>query len=230
MPAGSRRGLGQGQRDARLTSTRKSTIDQAIEIARLRKQNLDLDEIGWRLWLAGRPVGRKCWFDVFEAVAKEYDDEVAPTFREALNSDSLDEDPIQELADQLYRADTSDPLLRQVRKSLGPDRLSAIVLHVASMAVGEFTSVSTQMERLSRRRRNIVSAQMQDPDQERQADLRAMDVALGLGHARTDTVDGVGPIISGDYSSILRDTFAPLGRYDLDRVPEDALIPNVCGR
>jgi hypothetical protein len=37
-----------------------------------------------------------------------------------------------------------------------------------------------------------------------------MDVALGLGHARTDTVGGVGPIIRGDYSSILRDTFAPL--------------------
>ena len=36
-----------------------------------------------------------------------------------------------------------------------------------------------------------------------------MDVALGLGHARTDTVDGVGPIFDGDYSTILRDTFAP---------------------
>jgi hypothetical protein len=37
-----------------------------------------------------------------------------------------------------------------------------------------------------------------------------MDVALGLGHARSDTVNDVGPIITGDYSAILRDTFAPL--------------------
>ncbi len=63
------------------------------------------------------------------------------------------------------------------------------------MAIGEFTSASTQMDPAST---------------ERQADLRAMDVALGLGHARSDTVNGVGPIISGDYSVILRDTFAPL--------------------
>ena len=160
----------------------------------LRQQNLDLDEIGWRLWLAGRPVGRNCWFDVFEEGAKEFD-AIASAFRDALNSDSLDEDPIQELADQAYRADTSDPLFRQIRKALGAERLSAIVFHVASMAIGEFTSASTQQDLAST---------------ERQADLRAMDVALGLGHARTDTVDGVGPIIRGDYSSILRDTFAPL--------------------
>jgi hypothetical protein len=55
-----------------------------------------------------------------------------------------------------------------------------------------------------------VTAQMQDPRiNERQADLRAMDVALGLGHARSDTVNGVRQIITGDYSVILRDTFAP---------------------
>jgi hypothetical protein len=211
VPSRSRQGLGRGNgRAAHLYS--KETVQQAIEVARRRRQNLDLDEIGWRLWLAGRPVGRKCWFDVFQGVAMDYDDEVAPTFREALNSDSLDEDPIQKLTDQLYGADMSDPLLRQIRKSLGPDRLSAIVLHVASMAVGEFTSVSTQMERLSRyEEETSASAQMRDPRiKERQEDLRAMDVALGLGHARSDTVKDVGPMITGDYSAILRDTFAPL--------------------
>ena len=57
---------------------------------------------------------------------------------------------------------------------------------------------------------------MQDPGiKERQADLRAMDVALGLGHARSDTVNNVGPIITGDYSAILRDTFAPLANTTL---------------
>jgi hypothetical protein len=68
------------------------------------------------------------------------------------------------------------------------------------------------MERLSRYEEDTsASAQMQDPRiKERQADLRAMDVALGLGHARSDTVKDVGPIITGDYSAILRDTFAPL--------------------
>jgi hypothetical protein len=185
------------------------TIDQVKQIVSLRQQNFDLDEIGWRLWLVGYPVGRNCWFDVFAAAAAEFD-AVASAFRNVLNSDN--DDTIHELVDQAYRAETSRSLFRQVRKALGPDRLSSIVLHIMSMALGEFTAISTQTERLTRDEEEVsVTAQMQDPRiKERQADLRAMDVALGLGHARSDTVNGVGPIISGDYSLILRDTFAPL--------------------
>jgi hypothetical protein len=193
VTCGTREGLGRGKgREAHLYPG--GTAGQAIEIAQLRRQNLDLDEIGWRLWLEGRPVGRCCWFDVFEAAAAEFD-AVASTLGDVLNSDSLNEDPIQELADQAYRADTSDPLFRQVRKALGPDRLPALVLQLASMAIGEFTSASTQPDPASG---------------ECQADLRAMDVALGLSHARTDLAEGVGPIIEGDYSPILRQAFAPL--------------------
>lgn len=192
-PAEQRRGRGRGLgRAANLYP--EITINQVKQIVALRQQNLDLDEIGWRLWLAGLPVARHCWFEVFAEGATEFD-AIVSAFRDALNSDSLDEDPIRELADQAYSMDTSHVLFRQIRKALGPERLSAIVFHVASMAIGEFTSASSQQDLASG---------------ERQADLRALDVALGLGHARTDTIGGVGPIIRGDYSSILRDTFAPL--------------------
>jgi hypothetical protein len=209
VPWGSRQGRGTGNgRVAHRYS--RGTVRQAIEVARLRQQNLDLDEIGWRLWLAGRPVGRRCWFDVFEAAAKEFD-EAASVVGDIVISDNLEADPIGELADDAYCADTSGPIFRQIRKSLGPDRLPAILLHVANMAMGKFTSISTQIEKLSRDDDASVSAQMEDPRiKERQADLRAMDVALGFVHARSDTVAGVGPIISGDYSPILRETFAPL--------------------
>jgi hypothetical protein len=207
-PAETRPGRGRGLgRVANLYP--EITIDQVKQIVALRQQNFDLGEIGWRLWLAGHAVGRDCWFDVFATGAAEFD-VVASAFRDALNSDN--DDAIQELVDQAYRAETSHSLFRQVRKALGPDRLSSIVLHIMNMALGEFTAVSTQAERLTRDEEEMsVTAQMQDPRiKERQADLRAMDVALGLGHARSDTVNGVGPIISGDYSVILRDTFAPL--------------------
>jgi hypothetical protein len=151
---------------------------------------------------------------VFAAAAAEFDAGAA-VFRKALDSDK--DDAIQELAEEAYRAETSNSLFRQVRKALGPDRLSSIVLHIMNMALGEFTAVSTQTERLTRDEEEMsVSAQMQDPRiKERQADLRAMDVALGLGHARSDTVNGAGPVISGDYSGILRDTFAPLATTSL---------------
>jgi hypothetical protein len=194
---------------AKGTGGLRITIDLVKQIVVLRQQNFDLDEIGWRLWLAGHAVGRDCWFDVFATAAAEFD-AMCSAFRDALNSDN--DNAIQELADQAYCAETSHPLFRQVRKALGPDRLSSVVLHIMSMALGEFTAVSTQAERLTRDEEEMsVTAQMQDPRiKERQADLRAMDVALGLGHARSDTVNGIGPIISGDYSVILRDTFAPL--------------------
>ena len=207
-PAETRPGRGRGLgRVANLYP--EITIDQVKQIVALRQQNFDLDEIGWRLWLADHPVGRNCWFDVFATAAAEFD-VVASAFRDALNSDN--DNAIQELVDQAYRAETSHSLFRQVRKALGPDRLSSILLHIMNMALGEITAVSTQAERLIRDEEEMsITAQMQDPRiKERQADLRAMDVALGLGHARSDTVNGVGPIISGDYSVILRDTFAPL--------------------
>ena len=197
LPTDTRPGRGRGLGRA-ANRYPEVTFDQVKLIVALRQQNFDLDEIGWRLWLAGYPVGRDCWFDVFAAAAAEFD-VVASAFRDALNFDSLDDDldsdPIREVADQAYRAETSHSLFRQVRKALGPDRWSAIAFQLASMATGDFTSASTQQDLTNG---------------ERQADLRAMDVALGLGHARTDTVGGVGPMIKGDYSSILRDTFAPL--------------------
>lgn len=192
LPCGTRKGLGPGKgRVAHVYPD--GTVGQAIKIAQMRRQNLDLDEIGWRLWLADRPVDRKCWFPIFEAGAMEFD-EAASDLRVRLNSDN-DAHSIEELADQAYSARTSDLLFKQLRKTLGPDRLPAILLRLAEMVIGGFTSASTQMDPAST---------------ERQSDLRALDVAIGLSHARTDTVDDEGPIISGDYSQILRDTFAPL--------------------
>ena len=212
VPSGPRKGLGHGKgREAHLYPD--GTVEQAIEIAKLRGQNLNLDEIGWRLWLEGRHVGRQCWFGVFEAVAAEIDAAVSE-LREALDSDDLDKNPIEELAEKVFTAKTSDPAFRQFRKAVGPERLPAILLHFASMASGGFTSISVQMNGPGR---DSTRASIQlDPEiREQQSDFRAMDAALGFAHARTDTVNGDGPIIEGDYSSILRNTFAPLAETTL---------------
>ena len=120
------------------------TIDQGQANRRAaRQQNFDLAEIGWRLWLTvtllDAVAGPMCsWRQPRSSTL------LRRSFREALNSDK--DDAIQELADQAYCAETSHPLFRQVRKALGPDRLSSIVLHIMQMALGEFTAVSTQAE------------------------------------------------------------------------------------
>lgn len=181
------------------------TVEQALEIARLRERHLDFAEIGWRLWLGGYEVTRRYWFDVFEASAKEFD-EAALLLGRSLDADEDDPNSIEEIAQEAHAAKTSDQLFRQIRKSLGPDRLATMLLHVASMATGQFISASTRGDA---------------DDKERQADLRTMDLALGFAHARSDTVNGVKPIISGklvdkgDYSATLRATFEPLGELKL---------------
>lgn len=42
-----------------------------------------------------------------------------------------------------------------------------------------------------------------------------IDVALGMTHARTDTINGVGPIIQGDFWPILQRVFEPLAGISL---------------
>ena len=67
---------------------------------------------GWR-----SHVGRQCWFGVFETVAAEID-AAASELREALNSDNLDKDPIEELQ-KAFTAKTSDPAFQSDQKSSG---------------------------------------------------------------------------------------------------------------
>jgi hypothetical protein len=190
-------------------------VEQAVAIAQLLDQGFNFEEIGWRLWVGGYAVARRYWFDVFAAAAKEFD-EVASVLRCALDSDELEAGPIEDMANKIWEAKTNNRLLKNTRKSLGRERFPAIVFQVAQMWTGQFVSVSTQ----------------QDPDNaERHAASRAMDIALGLAHAKTDTVNDVGPIISGDYSSVLHAVFEPLANnrlseflkiVDLDRLRRSA--------
>jgi hypothetical protein len=62
-----------------------------------------------------------------------------------------------------------------------------------------------------------ISSQQELENNERLEDERAMDVALGVKRARTDTVGGVGPILPDDYSPILQATFEPLEGISLSR-------------
>jgi len=200
VPCGTRKGLGRGKgREAHLYPD--ETVEQAIEIAQLRRQNLDLDEIGWRLWLEGRDVGRQCWFGVFKFMAKQFD-ACARAFRKAQASDELVNGQIDRMIKAAFRAKTSNRFFRQIRKSLGPRRFAAVMNEVASMATGTFASISSQQEL---------------ENNERLEDERAMDVALGVKRARTDTVGGVGPILPDDYSPILQETFEPLEGIPLSR-------------
>jgi hypothetical protein len=201
VPCGTRKGLGQGKgRVAHLYPD--GTIEQAIEIAQLRRQNLDLDEIGWRLWLAGYPVERRCWFDIFKFMAKRFD-ACAAAFRESQESDELVDGHIEQIIEAAWKAKKPNRFFSQMRKSLGPKRFAAVMNEVASMATGVFQSISSQQEL---------------GNQERLDDERAIDVALGLKHARTDTVAGAGPLLpTEDYSPILQATFEPLERVSLSK-------------
>ncbi len=192
-PTETRPGLGKGLGRAAILYP-EVTVDQARQIATWRKQNLDLDEIGWRLWLAEYEVARHCWFDVFRFKARQFD-QCASAFRTAQASDEFTHGQIEQTIEAAFKAKTSNQFFMQIRKSTGPVRFAAVMSELASMATGTFQAISSLCETENKERFN---------------DSRAMDIALGFEHARTDTVNGIGPIIRGDYSSILQATFEPL--------------------
>jgi hypothetical protein len=173
-------------------------VEQAAQIARMRQDNLDFDEIGWRLWLGCYKIGEKHWFNAFEWAAKQYDI-LVPTIRKAQETDELAEGPIEKLIEKAWRSRKSSRLFKRIKKSLGPDRFKKVMNQVLSMATGTFVQISSQYELGSNERRE---------------DLRAMDLTLGLAHARTDIVEEKRRIIGGDddYSTTLRATFEPLGQ------------------
>ena len=192
QPTDKRPGLGRGRGRAALFYP-EITVEQVRQIAIWRKQNLDLDEIGWRIWLAGYEVEQRCWFDVFKFMARQFD-KCASAFRTAQASDEFVDGQMERMIEGTFKAKTSNRFFKQIKKSLGPVRFAVVMNEVASMATGTFHSISSQPELNNKERVN---------------DERAMDVALGLEHARTDTVDGVGPRIAGDISPILQATFEP---------------------
>ncbi len=161
LPVGGRPGRGPAKGRAALRYP-KTVVDQIAQIVGMREAGLDLKEIGWRLWIAGRDVKRDLWFDVFKKAAVEFD-ELIPKLRVAQDCD-IDVSPIEELANELYHAKTSNRILKHIRKSLGPERFKKAISDFALLATGEFTSISTQ----------------QPSSQEYRADLRIMDLTLGL--------------------------------------------------
>jgi hypothetical protein len=120
------------------------------------------------------------------------------------------------------RSQTSNRFFRQIRKDLGPQRFAAVTNEIASMATGTFVSISTQ-ENLTKSglldEEHVHDESSDDKRLQNEliGDKRGTDVAFGVKRARTETVSGVGPILSDDYSPILQATFEPLEGISLSR-------------
>jgi hypothetical protein len=170
-------------------------VEQTIAIARMRTQNLDFDEIGWRLWLDGYDVDSRWWRNTFELMAQQYD-KLAAKIRKTHQSDELVDTNLDRMISAIYRSQKTSPIIKQIRKSLGEARFKEIMDEVARMATGTFEAIS--------------SRQQLEGSKEAPETKRAIDIALGLEHAQTDTVNGVGPIVQGDYTKGLQATFEPL--------------------
>ena len=180
VPTMDRPGLAKAKGERRIRYS-EVAIDQALQIAHCGQQNLDLDEIGWRLWLEGYDVDRHWWLNVFKFMASAVR-QVRLGYSKSASVGRVRRKSNRSDDRCGLKAKTSNRFFRQIRKSLGPNRFAAVMNEVASMATGTFEAISSQQESDSK---------------ESVSDKRAMDVALGLAHAQTDTVNGVGPIIAG---------------------------------
>lgn len=187
---------GQGRGKGRAAhSYSERALEQTIQIARMRSEKRDLDEIGWRLWLDGYNVDGRWWLNTFKVVAQQYD-KCAATIRKVQESDEFIETNLDRMIAAAFKAKKTSRFMKQIRKSLGEARFRAIMDEVSRMATGVFRAISSHQT--SENSIGAINVQ------------RALDVAFGFEHARTDTIVEVGPIIKGNYTAILQETFAPL--------------------
>jgi hypothetical protein len=163
-----------------------SAINQGIAAAYLLKRKRNLAWVGWNLWLSGFEVAERCWKRHLSAVAMRAD-RVTQRWRGV--SDGDDENALGRFINKLCRVVPGDKFLGVVRRSLGEDRFREAMALILDLGAGLFDDISSRPE-------------LTDPERLRAA--RVMDLALGLRDARADHFEGDPPLISGDYSNVLR--------------------------
>jgi hypothetical protein len=157
-----------------------------IKVAgRLFKRKPDYDWVGWTMWIEDFDVDPRCGRKPLEAGAADFD-RVVETVRRTLDTLGT----LRQLTRFAFSARRVPRVFKNVRKAVTHQRFDGFFEHVIEIAAGRFGGFSAQPE-------------IENSD--RVGSTKTWDAALGLKPARTDRINGVGPIIRGEYdTSILR--------------------------
>lgn len=178
------------------------------------KVHRNKDDAGWRLWCLGADVPEKYWRPRLERAAAGIDfvRSVALSIIERQEGDDHAAEyaarKIARLSRTMFKARIRYPVLRRVRKELGPERLNLLIGHVTAILTGHFQNFSTKPEG-------------DDPD--RRSGNMLMDVAFAMGPARTDYLPNAGPWLDGDIAPILAKLGTGLGRGSAVRLLENSM-------
>jgi hypothetical protein len=169
-----------------------SALPQGLALVGHLNRKRSLKQSGWRLWVDGFRIHERYWLEPLRDCSRACDVEIR-SLRSLLDGD--DEEKLDLLVDGLLKCRTKHGVFRRIRKALGPERFRSWIVRILEIAAG------LTNDRTHRGRR----------DADFLRDVRTDDLGLGLRHARTDHFPGDAPLLSGDYSPVLKsvsDSFA----------------------
>jgi len=197
IPQPRQKSLGRGKGTVSLYPA--GTTHQVLTLCQIRTRYRSLDEVGWRLWWHGFPVGDRFGIAQLKSAACQWDQHMVQlrSAYEMLNGD--DDQKIEAAFDQLERMSgrrINKPFVARMRKRIGKRNFVTGLNFIIDIATGNF-------------RADAMLSQY-DPD-EQQRDEAIHEKILGLNPARRHKLAGLGPWLIGPIPDALANLSASIG-------------------
>lgn len=175
------------------------TTHQVLVLCQTRKRYRSLDEVGWRLWWLGFPVGDRFGITQLKTAARQWDQHMAQlrTIHEMLESDDdLTSDAAFEQLERMANRRIKKSFIARIRKRVSKKNFETSVKFIVDIATGNFRT-NTRPSR-------------HDP-YEQQRDDAIHEKILGLSPARRHKRAGFGPWLVGPIADALANLSASIG-------------------
>jgi hypothetical protein len=174
------------------------TTHQVLVLCQIRMRYRSLDEVGWRLWWLGFPVGDHFGVAQLKTAAHQWDQHMAQlrTIHEMRESDDdLTSDAAFEQLERMANRRIKKSFIARIRKRVGKKNFETSVKFIVDIATGNF-------------RTNLQS--QYDP-REQQRDDAIHEKTLGLTPARRRKRSGINPWLIGPIADALANLSASIG-------------------
>lgn len=174
------------------------TTRQVLVLCQTRKRYRSLDEVGWRLWWLGFPVGNRFGIAQLKTAVRQWHQHVAhlQTFHEMLNSDDdLKSDAAFEQLERTKDRRINKPFLARTRKRIGTRNFVTGLNFIIDITTGNFrANLQSQFDR-----------------REQQRDEAIHEKILGLTDARRHKLPGFVPWLTGSIADALANLSSSIG-------------------
>lgn len=197
IPQPRQKSLGRGKGTVSLYPA--GTTHQVLVLCQIRARFRSLDEVGWRLWWLGFPVGDRFEIAQLKSAACRWD-QIMVQLRSAyaiLNGDNDQKsDAAHEQLKRMRDRHINKPFVARMRKRIGKQTFDTGLLFIIDIATGNFQA----------------NSQFQHDSNEQQQDDAIQEKILGLSDARRrHKLTGLGPWLIGSIKDVLANLSASIG-------------------